>query len=501
MKSRTGRGVAFGIILGLSACTPTPDRMVSSGPDHSLGDIRTSSGSPDFSIASARPLPAPGPSPLIESGKIYALPQLIDIAQRNNPATAAAWERARAAALAAGEVEATYLPQLSANILAGYERTSQFLPAVPELDIPSGRLTATGAQFVPNLVLEWLLFDFGVRDAAREAAVGTTTAANAAFYEAHQRVMFEVTEAYFQYAAARAETAINRTKVADAETLRAVVEGRLKEGLATSVEAAQARQIQARAHFDLTVAEGHERNSHASLMRTMGLSPSTQLEVADTSGRRLPKQVPEELDTLIETSLARRPDVQVALAAVQASQAGIDIARAERLPRILATAEVGHVTDRYRLRDSRLSHSSTLRSSRPEAVVGLVVRIPLFDGGLGAYQERQARARAVAAQHDLEALRLSAALEIVQTYNLLSTSLAAYTSSGALLDASETTYRAALGRYENGLANLAEVSEARNALADARLLRAEAYSDALVAAAALAFTTGGFTNRDIPANW
>src|SRR5690625_3638487 len=164
MKSRTGRGVAFGIILGLSACTPIPDEMVSSGPDHSLGDIRTASGSPDFSIASARPLPAPGPSPLIESGKIYALPQLIDIAQRNNPATAAAWERARAAALAAGEVEATYLPQLSANVLVGYERTSQFLPALRDLDVPPGHLTASGMQLAPNLAVEWLLVDFGARD-------------------------------------------------------------------------------------------------------------------------------------------------------------------------------------------------------------------------------------------------------------------------------------------------------------------------------------------------
>src|SRR5258705_13115697 len=51
----------------------------------------------------------------IDPTRTYGLAELIDIAQRSNPQTREAWERARQAALAVGLVESTYAPQLSAE--------------------------------------------------------------------------------------------------------------------------------------------------------------------------------------------------------------------------------------------------------------------------------------------------------------------------------------------------------------------------------------------------
>src|SRR5580704_6195934 len=60
--------------------------------------------------------------------KPYDLPMLIDLAQRTNPQTRAAWEEARAAAAAIGLVESSYLPQLSMEALGGFERTPLPIP-------------------------------------------------------------------------------------------------------------------------------------------------------------------------------------------------------------------------------------------------------------------------------------------------------------------------------------------------------------------------------------
>ena len=49
----------------------------------------------------------------IDPQKTYELSQLIDVAQRNNPETRVAWERARQAALAAGLAEGAYYPLLA----------------------------------------------------------------------------------------------------------------------------------------------------------------------------------------------------------------------------------------------------------------------------------------------------------------------------------------------------------------------------------------------------
>src|ERR1700732_4571694 len=62
----------------------------------------------------------------IDPRKIYGLAELIDIAERNNPETRVAWERARQAAAAVGLSESAYYPFLAASAVAGYDRA--FIP-------------------------------------------------------------------------------------------------------------------------------------------------------------------------------------------------------------------------------------------------------------------------------------------------------------------------------------------------------------------------------------
>ena len=73
----------------------------------------------------------------IDPRKVYDLPELIDIAQRNNPETRVAWERAREAAAAVGLVASTYYPYLAASAGAGYSRM------FPSLSHAHGRSAST----------------------------------------------------------------------------------------------------------------------------------------------------------------------------------------------------------------------------------------------------------------------------------------------------------------------------------------------------------------------
>src|SRR5271156_6375123 len=63
----------------------------------------------------------PPPASDLERRRPYTLPELIDIAQSNNPVTRNAWNDARYAALAAGIAESTFLPLVSAGIVGGYQ--------------------------------------------------------------------------------------------------------------------------------------------------------------------------------------------------------------------------------------------------------------------------------------------------------------------------------------------------------------------------------------------
>lgn len=499
------------LCAGIVGCAQQTIHPTSPDASTPIGAVRTQSGAADFSLPAGlslaedpvstlvRPQISNDLSVTIDPQRIYTLPELIDIAQRNKPATRAAWLRAREAALAVDVVEATYLPQLSANVLAGFATTSQFESAIPELGIGTGRLTATGHQVVPNLAVEWLLFDFGTRDAALEIAKQASIGSNIAFHGVHQRVIFEVSEAYFQLSAARAETHIVRERLEDAHTLRRIAEGRLKEGLAIRVEVAQARQLEAQAQFDLTLAESREDKTRAALMHAMGLSPTTSIQVADLADRRLPKEVPMPLDELIGASLAQRPDIQAALTQVRAARSEVDLVASASRPKIAAVAQVGRAIGGFSLHDSRFGERASMNRSLDEAMAGIVFTMPLFDGGRRQTRHAQARMQAEAAEQDLLEIRNLAAQEIVDAYSLLHSSLAAYTASGPLLEAGRETYETALGLYENGLASMAEVSQSKIALNDARLLQAQAFADTFAAATGLAFATGRLTSRDVPA--
>ena len=103
----------------------------------------------------------------IEQNRRYSLAELIDIAQRNNPETRVAWEQARRAALAVGLDESEYAPQVSIDVIGGYQRTP--LP-IPDTVIPAGFFISDSREVFPALALKWLLFDFGRREGQDRAA-------------------------------------------------------------------------------------------------------------------------------------------------------------------------------------------------------------------------------------------------------------------------------------------------------------------------------------------
>src|SRR4029077_19978347 len=110
----------------------------------------------------------------INPRKIYGLAELIDIAERNNPDTRVAWERARQAAAAVGLSESAYYPFLVASAAAGYDRAfipfptlafneKKLLmnPSLRDVSITGGSSLVTEAQvYRGELDAKWLLLDF-----------------------------------------------------------------------------------------------------------------------------------------------------------------------------------------------------------------------------------------------------------------------------------------------------------------------------------------------------
>src|SRR5207244_11357131 len=108
------------------------------------------------------------PSPAdVDPSHAYSLVELIDIAQRRNPATRVAWEQARQAAISVGIARAAYLPALTASAVAGWE---PFVTPFPSNLVPQGFIIFNAQEAIPQLAVNYLLLDFGGRSAAFEPA-------------------------------------------------------------------------------------------------------------------------------------------------------------------------------------------------------------------------------------------------------------------------------------------------------------------------------------------
>ena len=479
--------------LTLSGCATEALKLAPASPDQpwkpaqgKSAAAENTTGAKDFSIPSNPELALISSPVSVDTRSSYDLAQLIDLAQRSNPTTRNAWEKARQAALAVGMVEATMLPIITANVIGGVQKTSTPVD-VPLIGERTVNTTLKGVA--PSVALQWLVFDFGQRAALADAAKQVSFAANVTFNAMHQKVIFDVTRTYYEYSAAVAGHRIAEQTMRNSKAVLAAVQAKLNEGRATTVELALAKQQVAQSELRLVKSQGQQQNIYQALLAAMGVNAMLNINVESSMKRPLPAKFEGITQQAVETALSRRPDVVASYAALQASKSGIKVAQAEFMPKVFVAGALASTNNRF---EAGSLPSIGNQSSGAGVLIGATM--PLYDSGLRAAQLKSAESTRNAATETFRKVQLDAVAEIVLASNLLKTSLAANKAAGVLVQTSATAYDAALESYKNGLGTITIVNEANNALLDAKLAQTDAHAASLIAAANLAFFTGALTS-------
>jgi outer membrane protein len=430
------------------------------------------------------------PPPAIDPNRSYSLAELIDIAESNNPQTRIAWDEARKAALAAGIAESSYLPDITASAVGAYQEntgnSSQLGFNV------NGSSHAQGV--ISAISLRWLLFDFGERSATIEAAKQVSVISDIAFTQTHQKVIYNVSLAFYAYAAARARVVSASQSLTNAQSVQAAAEARYKHGVGTVVDVAQAGQATAQAKLAVVQARGGVQDAYLALLTAMGISPLTQMKIADLTPRRLSPALDTPVQNIVAEALARRPDMLSAYAAQQASLANVKAAQAEFLPKIFLSATGAYNSGGLDVTSlpaiGQQAATGNISGSHLGGTILGGVTFPLYDGGTRAAVLAQTEASADSADAALEQARDEATRQVVGAENALQTSLAAYSASQALAAAAQTSYDAASSAYQRGVGSITDATLAETQLLQGQDTATDAYSAVLSAAATLAFTTG-----------
>src|SRR5438309_6911921 len=431
----------------------------------------------------------------INPRKVYGLAELIDIAERNNPDTRVAWERARQAAAAVGLSESAYYPFLVASAAAGYDRAfipfptltaNPTHPSLSNVRITGGSSLVTEAQvYRGELSAKWLLLDFGERSAVVAAAREQLMMANVGFNGTHQKIVFQVTERFYQLGTARQKVLVNQSALEAAQTVEQAVQARIDNGLATKPELLQAQQQTAQTAFDVEATTGAESDARVALVESIGLLPTVPLHVADLGQRSTSEQTHGSVDELIERALSQRPDLVAKLANVRAKQNDIRRVRAEYYPKVAIDA---HATETEL--DVSINHSDYFGDHRPTLGVFLTASVPIFDGFGRRHKMEMAKAELHGAENELAGARDSAVREVWKAYTDFKTALRKQDSAAKLVTASQNAFDAVLESYKNGLSTYPEIVSAQRNLASARSVSHDTQSAIYTTASALALSTG-----------
>jgi len=422
----------------------------------------------------------------IDPQKRYDLVELIDLAQRTNPETRVAWEGARRAAIGIGLVQSEYFPVLALAALGGYKSVA--VPA-PKDVAPSGFFRVDLEQAVPMLNLRWLLLDFGRRGNALDAAKERLLSANLAFNRKHQEIIFRVQRAFLALTSLQRKIMVAQSSLDAARAVREASEGQLRTGLATLPEVSLARQQEAQAAFDLEDALARERDAQVTLAESVGITPTTAIQVTDFSALPPPAALEDSVDKVIERALEQRPDLIAKVAVVRAKEAEVRRARAAYFPTLSLVSDLSSILGQARITGGN-KNTGWFSAAEPNYGVGLFLEWNIFEGGATRRRVELAEAERRAAEDEVTTARDRAVSEVWKAYTDVHLSVRRLDVAAALVTASTQSYESILESYRHGLSTLTDLLAARRELSRARFVEIDTKLQLLNASSGLAFTTG-----------
>ncbi len=446
-------------------------------PPHLEGEASTAA-SPDAFWVPPPGLPAPKPvsaetsipEELADAQHHWGLVDVVDLALRNSPATKAAWEDARAAAAHYGSVRGSYWPDVEVD--GDWTRAkSTASPTTPYLPVAV-------STYGPSASLNYLLYDFGGREASVAAARQALIAADFGQNAVLQDTVYQVEAAYFQYMAAKALLVAEKANVDDAQTQLDAANERHAVGVATIADVLQAKTALSRAQLALQQTQGAIQTTRGALASAMGLPANTTYDIEDPPRDMQVRPFSQAVESLIEAAMKQRPDLSAARAEAEKASAHLREVQARQYPSITASGTVAR------------TYFEGYGFNADSYSAGVFIRIPVFSGMSKSYDVLEARSQAEATKARTEGLEKMVIFQVWDAYYAHQTASQKVQTATDLLTSATQSKEVALARYKAGVGSLLDLMAADSALADARSQRIGAWFDYFTSLARLAHDTG-----------
>ena len=263
----------------------------------------------------------------------------------------------------------------------------------------------------------------------------------------------QVARAYVAALRADAHVESAKANLVLSEALRDLADNQRRAGTGTGIEVTRAGVQLANERQRLQIAENDRKRAHLQLLRALDLRLDTVLELTDKLAYSALE--PISVEQAVAIALKERPDFQAQQQRLHVAELNSGATRAERLPSLAAFGDYGAI-------------GREVSESRPTRTAGISLRIPVFDGGRREARRAESVSQERAERSRTKDLREQLELEIrIAMDNLTSAELQVKTAEEGL-QLSQRELEQAQRRYQAGVANSLEVTDAQTRLIRAR---------------------------------
>jgi OMF family outer membrane factor len=204
-----------------------------------------------------------------------------------------------------------------------------------------------------------------------------------------------------------------------------------------------------------------------SLLSLVGLAPGQDLTLIAPD---LPKRPEGSVEECIDRAVERRPELRQLDLSIRAEESKRDLERSSNAPRLDLQAQ-------------QIQQTHSAFNLGTQTVVGAILTIPLYDGGLASSRAEQANCRVKQLREQREEARRNVVLQVRHAYTDLSNAYDRLEVAERNVRQAREAMRAARCRYEYGLSLLVELQASQTDLVDALVSQSQTRYQCQVATA------------------
>ncbi|MDH5406484.1 MAG: TolC family protein [Candidatus Aminicenantes bacterium] len=381
----------------------------------------------------------------------YTLSQVYRIALKMNEEIKITEEQYQQSGHAITKARSAILPHLSFNFLGThYDRSVEFTPLMDQLSFDSVPFEIMPQNtYTMTVSLGVLLFDGGRSWNLYKGAKTNKEMTGNNLLLTRQGILLAAAAAYYDVIKAQKEVELTRQYLELAEKQLRVAQSRFRVGEVTKTAVLQAELDLLNSRRELIQKENELKIAKDRLSSLVGIEGDYQLTEPTSP------PIPEgSLDELLTLALQNRLEL-----------------RNNSLNQRLANMEMGNARGRFIPTVSTQAsflRQNALFPSKEYASIGINVALPIFDGGLGIAEMREAKSMQVQARLSRDRLVKDIELDVTEAYLGLESLTEAVKTLEKQVQLAEENYQLVSRFFAVGEATSLELSQALNALDRAR---------------------------------